>query len=126
MKLSADGFIRVSIDELLSTSIVHFMSGIDMDTDDESRATACGRETTISGYTEWVTKTEPAISIGWDWCLIPGANDTRYQRVGQPRTNVMVINEVGEDMPWTQSLEYLGTVVDALPYAELLPRSFVP
>jgi hypothetical protein len=121
MRLSSDGFIRVSIDELLSMPIVHLMSGIDVE--EGLPTSACGRQTTISGYTEWVTRTEPAITIGWDWCLVTGAHDARFRRVGQPRTNVMVVNEAGEDVPWAQNLEYLGTVVDVLPCAELLPHS---
>lgn len=123
MRVSQDGLIRASIDELLSLPIVHLMSGLDVE--DRLPASACGRETTISGYTEWVTQTEPPITIGWDWylCAGTGAGNTCCRRVGPPRANVMLVDDSGDDKPWHQNLECLGTVVDVLPWAEWVPRT---
>ncbi|HEX6706156.1 MAG TPA: DUF4902 domain-containing protein [Albitalea sp.] len=120
MQRSPDGYIRVSLDELLSLPIIHLMSGIDAD--EHLPTEACGRLTTICGYTEWVSETQPAITIGWDWCLAPDAYTGRRRRIGAPRTNVLLTDDSGADKPWPQSLECIGTVVDALPWSELVPE----
>ncbi|HEX6704626.1 MAG TPA: DUF4902 domain-containing protein [Albitalea sp.] len=121
MHVSRDGLIRASIAELLSMRIVHLMSGIDVE--HNLSASACGRPTTISGYTEWVTQTEPPITIGWDWCLVTSADDPSFQRASQPRANVMLVDDSGNDKSWSQNLERLATVVDVLPWVEFVPRT---
>lgn len=113
---ASDGFIRVSLNELLSLTIIHLMSGLD---GGDPSNDVCGRPTTISGYTEWVSKSEPAISIGWDWSIEPSVPAGWCRRVSAPRANVMVVDSNGADLPWKQNLEWVGAVVDALPWADL-------
>lgn len=121
MRLCSDGLIRLSIDQLLSTPIVHLSSGSDVE--DVRPESACGSSTTMSGFTEWGTRTLPAITIGWDWCIQTGQAAHRWSRVGLPRTNVMLVDGAGQDRPWAQNLEYLATVVDALPWVETVPQA---
>ena len=64
MRIAANGLIRLSIEELLSTPITHLVSGVDVD--DSPKLSTCGKATSISGYTEWVSTSDPIISIGWD------------------------------------------------------------
>lgn len=118
MQIASDGLVRLSIDELLSTTLEHLISGLDMESD--SPNILCGRRTTISGFTEWVTRTTPFITLGWDWGVDVGCGGYRWIRLGWPRTNVLLIDEYGQDKPWQKSLEHLATIVDALPWRDRL------
>lgn len=123
MQVSPDGLLRLSIDELLSLPIRHLMSAVDMEA--APPRVACGCATTISGYTEWVSVSSPVVSIGWDWHI--GLWTTQrpfaWARLGQPRSNVMLVYSTGNDTGWHKNLELLATVVDALPWQEQLSHS---
>lgn len=121
MRISSDGLIRLSIDELLSTPISHFYSGVDLEICQKLRT--CGKATSISGYTEWVSKRAPIISIGWDWCVRLTSSGPLWTRVGLPRSNVMLVDAAGDDSDWMRNLEILATVADALPWREHLPHA---
>lgn len=119
MHISSDGLIRLSIEELLTTPIEHLVSGVD-----EESCTAvstCGTATSISGYTEWVSTSQPTITIGWDWCIQSTTFGARWVRVGLPSSNVMLTEGAGVDTGWERSRTLLATVVDALPWREKLP-----
>jgi hypothetical protein len=119
MNTSPDGVLRLSIDELLSTPIRHLISGLDEDA--STSLDACGKVAAISGYTEWVSSTNPAITIGWDWYVKPTIEYPFWIRVGLPRSNIMLVDEAGQDTGWEKSLNILATVVDALPWREQIP-----
>lgn len=118
MRISSDGLIRLSIEELLSTPISHFVSGVDLE--GCQKLSSCGKATSISGYTEWVSKRAPIISIGWDWCIRLTSSGPLWTRVGLPRSNVMLVDATDGDADWEKNLEILATVVDALPWREHL------
>lgn len=120
--LSDDGFLRISLDDLLSTTMHHLASGID-----ESPcavAACCGSATEISGYTEWVSASSPRVSLGWVWridvCLTGRCS---ISRVGLPFSNVMLIDDRNHDYGWSRNLEVLATVVDAMPWREEAMRA---
>lgn len=120
MHLSPDGLIRLTVDQLLSTPLEHLVSGVDPDPD--AVLAACGRQTSLCGYTEWISTQDPTISIGWDWRLQTMAAGVRWVRVGLPRSNLMLTQDTGADASWHGNLEILGTVVDALAWREILPH----
>lgn len=120
MHLSSDGLIRLTVDQLLSTPLEHLVSGIDPGP--HAPAPACGTQTSLSGYTEWISTQDPTISIGWDWRLQTLAQGVRWVRVGLPRSNLMLTQDTGDDASWHGNLEILGTVVDALAWREVLPQ----
>lgn len=120
MRVSTDGLVRLTLDELMSLPIFHLLSGLDAD--DSCMLAACGSPTTISGFTEWISRTHPAITLGWDWCLVSRSGTAFWTRLGAPRTNVLLLREDGVEKTWAQSLEQVGTVVDALPWAEMVPE----
>lgn len=120
MDITAEGLIRISIAELLQVPFTHLMSGYD----DDLPAVPCGSSTHISGYTEWVSAQQPAITIGWDWTINTINPPPFWQRVGLPRTNVLLVDEHGQDKPWEISLEHLATVADALPWHEFVEEQF--
>lgn len=121
MHLSSDGLIRLTLDQLLSTPLEHLVSGVDLD--QHSPTAACGRLTSLSGYTEWISANDPAISIGWDWRLLTSANGPRWIRVGLPRSNLLLMQDTGCETSWHSNLEILGTVVDALAWREVMPNA---
>lgn len=120
MHLSPDGLIRLTVDQLLSTPLEHLVSGVDLELN--SVPSACGTQTLLSGYTEWISSKDRTISIGWDWRLQPLAEGVRWVRVGLPRSNLMLTQDTGDDTTWQGNLEILGTVVDALAWKEVLPQ----
>jgi hypothetical protein len=114
MRISGQGLIRLSLDELLSIRIEHLLTRLDRDGWDRMRA--CGRPTVISGFTEWVTHTPHPVSLGWDWCLVVRGAAPGWVRTDMPRTNVLMVDAQGRDLPWRLSLHRLATVVDSLPW----------
>ncbi|WP_169307406.1 DUF4902 domain-containing protein [Chitiniphilus eburneus] len=119
MKTSEDGLIHLSIDELLSLRLQHLLSGLDHEGATEHGV--CGGMTYISGYTEWVSTSQPAVSLGWDWCIRPVFRGSALLRVGEVRSNVCLINEGGNVASWERNLEALAMVADSLPWKELVP-----
>lgn len=120
MKISPNGLIQLTIDELLSTPLVHLISGVD--TEELAPLIACGRPTTISGYTEWGSLLNPTISLGWDWCIQIDSAKIFWKRIDLPRTNIMLVDHAGNSTEWTTNLEHLAMVVDTLPWNEKLPQ----
>lgn len=109
----ADGFLRLSLDEILDVRMEHLLSGFVPEPPETAR---CGTPTSICGFSEWASCSLPRLSLGWDWrlCWMPGV--VGFVRVGLPRSNVMLVDRHGVDYVWQRNLEILGTVVDALPW----------
>jgi hypothetical protein len=114
MLASCDGFVRLTLDAMLSVPFRHLLSGLDQTDPDPP----CGCATTISGYTEWVSDADPSISVGWDWTIEPRPGSVGWRRVGLPRSNVMLVDPSRADYPWERNLAVLATVVDAIPWQE--------
>ena len=68
---------------------------------------------------------DATVSIGWDGQLqLSQAQQTfEWARLGQPRTNVMLVYAAGGDTGWIKNLELLASVVDALPWQDHLVRA---
>lgn len=65
--LSADGYVRLTLDTLLTIRFSHSISGMY-----EDMLISAGEGASLSatyGYTEWVSTTKPLLSLGWDWQL---------------------------------------------------------
>jgi hypothetical protein len=121
MQLCQDGFVRLSLDDMLSTPLMHLISGVD-----EEVAPApedCGKPTTVSGYTEWLSAAEPIIVMGWDWRVDFVLGQPQWTRVGLPRSNIMLVDEGFRDLGWNRNLEVLATVVDAMDWAQQAQKS---
>lgn len=120
MQVSPDGLVRLQIQELRHLPLIHMASGLDGCGVENSQA--CGRACDICGFSEWTSSGRPGISLGWDWCLQPAVGRPRWERVGQVRTNVMLVNERGCDYDWPHNLEALSHVVDTLPWQRELSQ----
>jgi len=100
LALSNDGYIRLTLRQLQAVPLHHLLSGLDED---------CSA--TITGYTEWLSEGSPAITLGWDWCMVGQA---RLQRVEDPRSNLMLVDDHGSDLGFDATLTALSAFVDAL------------
>jgi len=111
MHATADGFLRMTLEDVLSLPFTHFTSGIDeqpvVDID------TCGSRTVISGYTEWIATTA-SVTVGWDWIV----EAEHWVRVGPPRSNVLLVDPADRPYDWARNEAVLGTVVDAIPWQE--------
>jgi hypothetical protein len=110
--IADDGFLRMTLEDVLSLPFTHLASGVDEISDDGVER--CGSCTTISGYTEWVARTSPPVSVGWDWIVDAG----RWMRAGPPRSNVLLVDPIARPYDWARNEAILGTVVDAIPWQE--------
>jgi hypothetical protein len=109
------GLVRLSLDEVLSAVLVHLASGLDEDGPAHGRR---DHATCLSGYTEWVSRSTPVITLGWDWYICPCQGPLLWRRLGTPRSNVMFVDEARIDVDWSRNLAMLVTLVDALPWGE--------
>ncbi|HZX27654.1 MAG TPA: DUF4902 domain-containing protein, partial [Telluria sp.] len=86
--LNADGLVVLTPAELAATAFLHLLSGVDDDrpADPDHGATS----TTITGYTEWLSTTEPVVTLGWDWQLSARDGLLQLCRIGPPRSNLEI------------------------------------
>lgn len=100
LALSQDGYIRMTLLQLQGIPLLHLISGLDED---------CSA--TIAGYTEWLSEGQPAITLGWDWCMV---GHGKLQRVDEPRSNLMLVDETGRDLGFEATLAALAGFVDGM------------
>ena len=72
----------------------------------------------ISGYTEWISSTTPAISIGWDWRLDVTQGRPRYVLEGFPRSNLMFQDAERRDLGPIRTATVLKAALDTLSWQE--------
>jgi len=111
-----EGCVELRLDSLLATPLVHLVSGLDEE--DGVDLKHDGKQTTISGYTEWVSTSEPIISLGWDWHLDPLRGAPWCVRSSPPRSNIRLLDESMREVEWRKSQLALEGVVDALSWQE--------
>lgn len=117
--ISSDGYIRLTFDEFRKISVVHLVSGLD---DNPPLQLQNGATyTQITGYTEWISETTPAVSIGWDWILqsIP-FKDILYRRISEPRCNLMLIDSQRHDFGELKTATLIETVIDEIAWENIV------
>lgn len=122
MEPGDDGLVRLTLRQMRELPLVHLMSGLD-----EAPAEGlgpgvtllprCGCMTTLSGYTEWLGGETLTVTLGWDWCLDLAHGTPSWRRLGEPRSNVQLVDAGGRDLVYRRNLVLLGAVVDTLPWA---------
>jgi hypothetical protein len=76
-----------------------------------------------AGCTEWYGMHDGlAVSIGWDWAELEDG-DIRALKLGLPRTNAMVTDAQGYDMPAEISASELWSVIDSLAWPAQVRRA---
>lgn len=109
-RLSSDGYVRLTLEQLRTVVLRHLWSGLDPEDSPSLHTGAI--ETRITGYTEWVSETTPALSIGWDWQLQGASGHVHYLRVGSCRTNIMLVDTFHKDYGASKTSQVLQTIID--------------
>jgi hypothetical protein len=105
--LCADGYMRCTIPELHALKLIHLHTAIDEDDIDLPDRTQGCLPALIHGYTEWISDTEPTVSLGWDWCLEWYEGQAQCRSLNMPRTNLMMIDQEGRDLGDQKTLKVL-------------------
>jgi hypothetical protein len=117
MALSSDGYVRVSLSNFAKIPLDHLLSGLDDDL--MNAAPHAAQVAVISGYTEWLSRTKPAVTLGWDWQLKGVNGHAACHRSGLPRSNIMLIGDFNEDLGDERTAHLLASAVDCLAWQEL-------
>lgn len=114
--LSDDSYIRLTLENFLAIPLVHLLSGLDDDRSILIKQESC--HLNISGYTEWVSNTMPAITLGWDWGLEVSQGQPLYVMLGIARSNIMLVNALAHDLGAAKTSMLLEAAIDALAWRE--------
>jgi hypothetical protein len=112
-----DFYVRVQAQALSGTVLTHLESGVDTDDEDELTLrkfdSACALPS-IRGFTEWVSQSEPVVSVGWDWVLT-GPNELKLDR-NSVRTNLMLVDAQGVDCGQEATVHAVVRLIEQTPW----------
>jgi hypothetical protein len=114
LAVSPDGYVRLTLTAFHSIALAHLMSELDADIDLPPSTASGACLASIVGYTEWISHTTPAISLGWDWRIATAAGQVRYEREGEVRSNVMLLDAQRRDLGALATGVLLCVAVDIL------------
>ncbi|MGX2030058.1 DUF4902 domain-containing protein [Methylocaldum gracile] len=120
--LCKDGYVRLTFETFRNLPLFHLLSCLDEDNPVLSSEGAI--LTMISGYTEWISTTTPAITLGWDWQLTASRGQALCVRIGEPRSNVMLVDAQQDDLGTVKTASLLKTAIDQLSWQDAVVRSF--
>lgn len=103
--------LRMPLQALQQRCLEHLISGLD-ENDTPPPTGEAAIPCQLTGYTEWVSQGQPALTIGWDWELQSGLDRVALRRVGEPRSNLCLGTQPGETCDWLQSDVLLSRFVD--------------
>ncbi|WP_082488655.1 DUF4902 domain-containing protein [Duganella sp. Leaf61] len=109
--MSNTGYVYLTFPQLQAITLSHLISGMDEDGDPHMPEAAV--VTAITGYTEWIAKGKPTITIGWDWQMLRDDAKLRLLRVSEPASNVMLRNAAGVELGHGKSAALLSAFVDS-------------
>jgi hypothetical protein len=115
---SDDGYLRLTQTRFRAIPLIHLISGLDDDSTGTPGGSVGATLAAIAGFTEWASLTTPALSLGWDWLLEPTDRDVHYLRMGEPRSNIMLIDRHRRDLGPLQTAVALALVVDEMDWHE--------
>ncbi|MDV8153250.1 DUF4902 domain-containing protein [Acinetobacter pittii] len=105
--ISADGFIRMNENQLMNYPLQHLISIVETTQIKDSQIL-------YYGFTEWVTSLTPALSTGWDWEFIEYNGITSINRIGLPRSNIMLVDASGTDIGFEVTETLIEKKIDTL------------
>jgi hypothetical protein len=120
LRLSADGYVRSTVAAFRALALTHLLSELDADVQAGSCRASGASAASIVGFTEWSSHTTPALSLGWDWRIATIAGQVRYEREGEVRSNVMLIDARGRDLGVTATGVLLCVAVDMLGWEQVV------
>ncbi len=104
--------------QLQATQFTHLISGVDEDTPMPVASGALA--TAITGYTEWISEGDPALTVGWDWQLGATKPGCTLSRVSEPRSNILLLDPANSDRSPAASEKLLGAHVDTLDWQQVV------
>ncbi len=114
LKVSGDGFVRISYDEFNKMTFNHTHSELVCNISDET-----SNYTDLRGFTEWISNTAPAVSISWDWKFETKINPAQYVLTGMPFSNIMFVNDDKDgDFGTEKSLMILKEYINTLKWQD--------
>ncbi|HEY4972661.1 MAG TPA: DUF4902 domain-containing protein [Steroidobacteraceae bacterium] len=114
LAVSPDGYVRLTATAFRAITLVHVLSELDADVDPPPSTASGACLASIVGYTEWASQTTPALSLGWDWRIATNAGVVRYQRDGEVRSNIMLLDARRRDLGPLATGVLLCVAVDLL------------
>ncbi|MBU2847965.1 DUF4902 domain-containing protein [Acidithiobacillus ferriphilus] len=124
MRLSPDGYVRLTPEQFQAIPLVHLLSGLDPDEPLPLHEGAS--RTDISGYTEWVSEMAPVITLGWDWRMEgASAGQARYLRTGLPRSNIMLVDNLRQDLGPANTAKLLEAAIDKTAWQVAVQRQIM-
>lgn len=117
--VSPDGYVRVSFQGMDDLCLQHLISGFDEDMPADNAMAAV--VTAITGYTEWVTMTTPAVTLGWDWQL-ETKGIIHLVRVSEPRSNIMLLDSASNDLGYAKTSALLEVYIDRVNWQPLVQK----
>lgn len=102
LTLGEDGYVRLTFQDLLTADMQHISSDIYINTNRYSNATDCSEG--IEGYTEWISRGSPGISIGWDWSFTYNNKRPVYTITGKPFSNLQLVDKNLNDIEFEENL----------------------
>jgi hypothetical protein len=119
LTVAPDGYICLTFEEFRKISLMHLISGLDEDKTVLLQEGATFTE--ITGYTEWISDTTPAISIGWDWVIQPTqVRGGYYKRASEPRSNLMLVDSQQHDLGPTKTALLIEIVADEIAWQRIV------
>jgi hypothetical protein len=125
LAVSADGYVRLTVTAFRAISLAHLLSDLDADVNLPPSTASGACLASIVGYTEWASQTTPALSLGWDWRIATTAGRVRYERDGEVRSNVMLLDERRRDLGALATGILLCVAVDALEWAQAVDNYII-
>ncbi|SHN92839.1 hypothetical protein BHECKSOX_1619 [Bathymodiolus heckerae thiotrophic gill symbiont] len=117
--IHSDGYIRLTFEELKQIPLVHLISSLDDNFNELSQKTENVNFSEVTGYTEWGSKTSPAISIGWDWIInVSTTTGSYYKRNAQPRSNLMLITTKNCDIGSSKTNLLIEKLIDKVVWSD--------
>ena len=107
-----DGYIRLPFTEVKKLFLIHLISGVDQDVPTITSHGAV--PTAITGYTEWVSNSAPAITIGWDWQMHALDHCVQLKSLSEPRSNLMLQSVNFSDVGHLKTATLLEAFIDGL------------
>lgn len=108
--LSSDGYLRMTLTAFSAVPLCHLLTQLHEHQHQKAGSSDCLTE--ISGYTEWVSRTLPVISVSWDWTLGAVHGKALCRREGPPFSNIMLVDAQSQDLGADRTAAALGNVID--------------
>jgi hypothetical protein len=118
LMVSPDGYVRLTMAAFRAIPLAHLLSELDADVNLPPSTASGACLASIIGYTEWTSLTTPALSLGWDWRIATASGRVRYEREGEARSNVMLVDSRGRDLGGLATGVLLCAAVDVLEWEQ--------